>query len=108
MNTLKLSLKIPKKYIKCCDEDSKKTLEGQNLIKQKLGPIQENIRKQANSIKKMKQDENPYVKDEISVLKKMKKELEELEKQILLAMGFEALKKIKYQMIKKVLEIPLR
>ncbi|CBY18832.1 unnamed protein product [Oikopleura dioica] len=62
------------------------TLEGQNLIMQKLGPIQENIRKQANSIKKMKQDENPYVKDEISVLKKMKKELEELEKQILLAM----------------------
>ena len=62
---------------------------------QKLGPIQENIRKQANSIKKMKQDENPYVKDEISVLKKMKKELEELEKQILLVMGFEALKKIK-------------
>jgi len=60
------------------------TSEGQNLIRQQLGPIQENIKIQASTIKKMKQEQNPHVKDEITVLKKMKKELEDLEKQILL------------------------
>ena len=82
------SLKFSKNKIPM--ETQKKTSEGQNLIRQQLGPIQENIKIQASTIKKMKQEQNPHVKDEISVLKKMKKELEELEKQILLAMGFQS------------------
>ena len=82
------SLKFVKNKIPM--KTQKKTSEGQNLIRQQLGPIQENIKIQANTIKKMKQEQNPHVKDEISVLKKMKKELEELEKQILLAMGFQS------------------